>query len=247
MIKKIITISIILSFVYTNSQGLDNKTKFNSIKGDYLISYYINGEKDIKRYDITPIIFYHKGYVYSIIFQDYITNYIPIDAYNFHKITNNNFNKLILYFNNLAKSKPDYGKYQEAPTNYLIIEGRYKNKPFIIKISDISNKYISDNVTRENLINRESTIKKLYQNYDEIKAKIFTPKSYFILYKKANINSNESNSYPELNIDKEPGCYFERSLTSDFNGIYRNTNNTGNNFYMIYNKPNLTGINLCEE
>lgn len=247
MIKKIITISIILSFVYTNSQGLDNKTKFNSIKGDYLISYYINEESNIKKYDITPIIFYHKGYVYSIIFQDYITNYIPIDTYNFHKISNNNFNKTILYFYNLAKSKPDFGKYQEAPTDYLIIEGRYKNKPFIIKISDISNKYISDNVTKENLIKRESTIKKLYQNYDEIKAKIFTPKSYFILYKKANINSNDPSSYPQLNIDKEPGCYFERSLTSVLNGIYRITNKAGNNFYHIYNKPNLTGINLCEE
>jgi len=247
MIKKIIFLSIILSIFYSNAKSNEINSKFNNLKSDYLISYYINAKSDLKTYDITPSIFYYKGYIYNIIWQDFITNYRPIDTYNFHKISNNTFNNTIQYFYNLAKSKPKFGSYTKNPIDYLIIEGSYKKTLFIIKISDPSNKYISENVSRNNLSNRENVIKKLYQHFNNNKAIIFTPKSYIVQYKIADINEDTSYLFQELDIDIKPGCYIEKFLVSDYNGIFKIKSSYKNFYYDITSKPNLIGLNICEK
>jgi hypothetical protein len=247
VIKKIIFLSLVLSIFYTNAKSIEINSKFNIIKSDYLISYYINTENDINKYEITPSIFYHKGFIYNITWQDFITNYRPIDAYNYHKISLNNFINTIQYFYNLSQSKPKLGSYTKNPIDYLIIEGRYKNKPFLIKISDPGNRYISENVTKDNLSNRENIIKKLYQHYNVNKAVLFKPQSYIVLYKIADINEDTSDIYPKLDIDINPGCYIEKFLVSDYNGIYNIKSTNKNIYYYITSKPNLTGINLCEK
>jgi hypothetical protein len=102
VIKKIIFLSLVLSIFYTNAKSIEINSKFNIIKSDYLISYYINTENDINKYEITPSIFYHKGFIYNITWQDFITNYRPIDAYNYHKISLNNFINTI--YHNLSQN-----------------------------------------------------------------------------------------------------------------------------------------------
>jgi len=247
VIKKIIFLSLVLTIFSINAKSNEINSKFNNLKSDYLISYYINAESDLKTYEINPIIFYYKGYIYNITWQDFVTNYRPIDAYDYHKISHNNFKNTIQYFYNLSKSKPKLGSYTKNPIDYLIIEGRYKNKPFLIKISDPGNRYISENVTKDNLSNRENIIKKLYQNYNVNKAILFKPQSYIVLYKIADINEDTTDIYPKLDIDINPGCYIEKFLVSDYNGIFNIKSTNKNSYYYITSKPNITGINLCEK
>lgn len=246
MSKKIFFISLILSFFYSNANSYEINSKYSKIKGDYLISYYTNAKSDLKTYDITPSIFYYKGYIYNIIWQDFLTNNRPIDTYEFHIISKNTFKNTIRYFHDLAKSNPKFGSYTNNPMDYLIIEGSYKKNPFIIKISDPSNKYISENVSSFNLLNRENVIKKLYQHFNKNKAIIFTPQSYTTLYKIANINEDTSYFFQELDIDIKPGCYNEKFLVSDYNGIFKIKSSYKNFYYDITSKPNLIGLNICE-